>query len=62
MKFSGSASGKSGKHYRFNKGEIIDAPQGEFNDSIAEASEKVEKKVSKKVVETASVKRKSEKR
>jgi hypothetical protein len=37
MKIYGSFTGlKSGKLYHFDKGELIDAPEGEFDDSVSD--------------------------
>lgn len=36
MKFFGSMMGKSGNKYRFDRGQIIDAPIGEFEEEYAE--------------------------
>ena len=67
MKYGGGIDGKkSGRYHSFNKGQIIEAPDGEFDEADAEKlSESVEKKkaeVSGKEVETAAVKPKSLKR
>jgi len=63
MKLFGSYTGlKSGIAYHFDKDQIIEAPQGEFNNSIAEFSEKREIEVSGKHVETAAMNPKAEKR
>lgn len=46
MKFFGSAEGKvSGLTRHFDKGQVIEAPEGEFDESMAEkVADKVEKK------------------
>ena len=71
MKYFGSAQGKSGKDYHFGKGDIIEAPEGEFSESVAEdvsadfkeaKKERKTVKVSGKEAETASKEPKSEKR
>lgn len=60
MKFFGSALGKvSGLTRHFDKGQVIEALQGEFDESTAEEVSEVEKKevkIAEKPVETASVK------
>jgi len=64
MKFFGSLNGKSGKHYAFDKGQVIEAPEGEFSEQDAEQvqSEKRKVQVVEKEVETASVKPKGQRR
>ena len=63
MKLYGSYTGiKSGILHHFDKGQIIEAPEGEFHESVAEVSSKREVEVSGEKVETASVKPKVEKR
>lgn len=62
MKYYGSAVGKSGKTYHFDKDEVLEADKGEFDESTAEelAEEKPAKKTVKRAgtkAETASVKK-----
>jgi hypothetical protein len=52
MKYFGSAEGKSGKTYHFDKDQIIEAKEGEFDevtaDLVAEEKKKDEGKEKKK--------------
>jgi hypothetical protein len=63
MKLFGSYTGlKSGITHHFDKDEIIEAPEGEFHESVAEIASKREVEISGQKVETASIQPKVEKR